>query len=314
MQSFVDSLDLEALPEGQRAGGPWDLRKRIFILMLDDKAPWERLVDRMAHKGDLDPDRMAGIAREIQELAEFPIKQILERLDTCGLISRELAEQCGEEPLPTGITFTSEQRKAVLEVLANSRAERHPAGDPVIQRRAEQGSFTGKELNAFEVSALQSAALVTVQFSSKEGFGLTVSESLIKELPGYEGVLVGTLVGGIRSQAEVCNFLTVEYPPEEAAASLARYRALPERPDQAYLRDVFKEISIRKSVRALTEHVRHGATMPDHERQRMSRAARNGVLKHFSTWVNVRNILHGIEKAASLQPDLPPEWKRARSK
>lgn len=314
MQSFVDALDLDAFSKDLQPGGPMDLRKRIYILMLDDKTPWERLVEFMSHKGDLDPDRMAGIAREIQELAELPIAQIIERLDSCGLISRELATECGNEPLPTGITFTSEQKKAVLEVIANSRAERHPAGDPVIQRRAEQGSFTGKELNAFEVSAFQSAALVTVQFSSKEGFGLTVSESLIKELPGYEGVLVGTLVGGIRSQAEVCNFLTIEYPPEEAAASLARYRAIPESPDHHYFRDVYKEIAVRKSVQKLTEHVRNGATMPDYERQRMSKSAREGVLQNFSTWVNLRNILEGIALAAKLQPDLPPEWKRARSK
>eukprot|EP00747_Dinoflagellata_sp_TGD_P208831 gnl/TRDRNA2_/TRDRNA2_82269_c1_seq1.p1 gnl/TRDRNA2_/TRDRNA2_82269_c1~~gnl/TRDRNA2_/TRDRNA2_82269_c1_seq1.p1 ORF type:complete len:649 (+),score=127.45 gnl/TRDRNA2_/TRDRNA2_82269_c1_seq1:206-1948(+) len=298
LQEFVDALDLSDFPEEQRAGGSNDLRKRIFLLMLDDKSPWERLIERLAKASKFDKDRIEGISREVRELASLPIPEAVASLEYCGLISPELASKLVAEPLPTGVTATPEQKAALLTVLQQTRARRHPGGTAVTRRRVEQDSLNGKELNAFEVNALQSSALVNVQFSSKEGFGLTVSEALVKSLPGYEGVAVVTLVGGIRPQAEVCECLTIEYLPEEAAASLQAYRSLPDHPDDVYFQKLFKDISARTSVRNLTDHLSRATTMPEPERVSMCRAARDGVLKHFSTWVNVHNILRGMALGA----------------
>jgi len=314
LQEYIDSLDLSVFPQEMQAGGPKDLRKRIFLLLLDDKTPWERLCERLAKESDFDVDRLAGVEKEIQELADLGIMNIVERLETSGLIDPELGKTVLKDPVPAGVTFTSEQKAATAKVLSEARARRHPGGTAVTARRVDRGSLNGKEINAFEVSALQSSALVKVQFSSKEGFGLTVSESLVKQMPGYEGVMVTTLVGGIRAQAAACECLTIEYPPEEVAASLAVYRSLPDHPTQAYWDNLFKEIARRKSVTELRDHIRHAATMPDAERVRMSNAARQGVLTNFSTWVNVRNILNGIALAARLEPDSEaPGPKRQRT-
>lgn len=298
LQEFVDSLDLSGLPQSCQAGGKRDLRKRIFLLMLDDKAPWERLVDRLCEDSGFDKDRISGIAREVQELAELPITDAVDHLDYCGLIDSDLAKKLVRDPLPTGVTCTVQQKAALLQVLSETRKRKHPGGTAVTKHRAERGCFTGKELNAFEVNALQSAALLNVQFSSKEGFGLTVSEALVKSLPGYEGPMAVTLVGGIRPQAEVCECLTIEYPADEIAASLATYRQLPDHPDEAFLRGLFKEVLARASVQQLVSHIVKGCTMPDEERVRMSAAARTGVLHNFSTWVNIHNILKAMALAA----------------
>jgi len=303
LQEYVDTLDLSAFPEVMQAGGPNDLRKRIFLLMLDDKTPWERLCERLAKISGFDPDRLAGVGKEIQELAEFGIEEIVNRLETSGLVSPDLARDLLKDPLPTGVAYTPEQKSATQQVLNEARARRHPGGTAVTARRVERGSLNGKEINAFEVSALQSSAMVKVQFSSKEGFGLTVTESLVKQLPGYEGVMVTTLVGGIRAQTAVCECLTIEYPPEEVAASLAVYRSLPDHPKKTYWVSLFKEIASRKSVAELINHIRHAATMSDAERVRMSKSARHGVLANFSTWVNVHNILKGMALAAQVDSD-----------
>eukprot|EP00928_Gymnodinium_smaydae_P079738 TRINITY_DN63597_c0_g1_i1.p1 TRINITY_DN63597_c0_g1~~TRINITY_DN63597_c0_g1_i1.p1 ORF type:complete len:714 (-),score=168.10 TRINITY_DN63597_c0_g1_i1:121-2217(-) len=300
LQEFVDSLDLSGFPADQQAGAPRDLRKRIVLLMLDDKAPWERLVERLRRESGYDPDRLEGISREVRELANLPIPEAVASLEHCGLIPPSLVPKLLKDPLPSGVVFTAEQKSAMLEVLLDCRSRRQPGGTAVTRRRAEQDSLTGKEINAFEVNALQSAALVTVQFSSKEGFGLTVSESLVKSLPGYEHVLVTTLVGGLRPQAEACECLKIEYPPDEATASLEEYRKLPEHPVEPYLRSLAARIAARSSVRKLEEHLLTATKMPVDERLRMSEAARKGVLKNFSTWANVHDISRGIAKASKL--------------
>lgn len=297
LQEYVDNLDLSGFPTNCQVDKKHDLRKRIFLLMLDDKSPWERLVDKLSEHSGYDKGRIAGIAREVQELAELPIKETVEHLDYCGLVDQDLAKKLLEEPLPTGVTCTAQQKAALLQVLAESRARKHPGGTAVTRHRAERGCFTGKELNAFEVNALQSSALLNVQFSSKEGFGLTVSEALVKNLPGYEGSMVVTKVGGIRPQAEVCDCLTIEYPSEEIEASLASYRQLPDHPDQAFWRGLFRDIVARSSVKQLISHVLTGCTMSEEERVKKSASARIGVLENFSTWVNIREILKGMALA-----------------
>jgi len=304
LQEFVDALNLDDLPEEQRAGGPDDLRKRIHLLMLDDKAPWERVLDRLQafqHKG-FSPDRVNKIAREMRELARLPIHDAVAKLQHMGLITPEVAAHLAAEPLPNGVSFTPQQKFALLDVLETRKAGRRvdPGGTAVTLRNAERDSMTGKEINAFEVNALQSGALVTVQFSSKEGFGLTVSESLVKSVPGYEGVTVCTLVGGIIPQAEACECFRIEYPPAEVAESLKEYRALPDHPDVSYLQSLSSRIAKRSSVADLVKHIQTGATMPKAEIELHSKAARQGVLENFSTWVNVHNILRGMEKATKM--------------
>jgi len=301
LQEFVDSLDLSGFPESQRSGGKYDFHKRIFLLMLDDKTAWERLVENLTKDSGFDQDRVSGISREIQALASLSIPEIVENLDYCGLISPELAATLVKEPLPTGVDFTSEQKQALIKVLTETRLRRHPGGTAVTMRRAEQNSFTGKELNAFEVNALQSSALVPVQFSSKEGFGLTVSESLVKNLEGYEATMIVTLVGGITPQAEVCECFTIEYPDDEAAASLEVYKNLPDHPDKAFWHQTFQSIIARKSVQRLVQHVANAGTLSEDERARIKASSRQAVLKNFSTWVNVHNILKGMEMASSPQ-------------
>jgi len=61
LQEYIDSLDLSEFPEEMRAGGPSDLRKRMFLLLLDDKAPWERLCARLAKNSGFDKERLARI-------------------------------------------------------------------------------------------------------------------------------------------------------------------------------------------------------------------------------------------------------------
>jgi len=305
LQEFVDSLDLSEFPEDQRADGPNDLRKRIHLLMLDDKAPWERVLDRLQHFRHMSffsPDRVSKIAREMRELARLPIHDAVAKLQHCGLITSEVAAHLAADPLPNGVSLTAQQKFALLDVLETRKAGRRvaqdPGGTPVTLRNAERDSMTGKEINAFEVNALQSGALVTVQFSSKEGFGLTVSESLVKAVPGYEGVTVCTLVGGIIPQAEACDCFSIEYPPAEVAESLTEYRSLPDHPDTNYLQSLAARIEKRSSVVKLVKDLETGATMPKREIERRSRAARKGVLENFSTWVNVHNILRAMGKAA----------------
>mmetsp|Transcript_14206 Transcript_14206/g.25008 ORF Transcript_14206/g.25008 Transcript_14206/m.25008 type:complete len:735 (-) Transcript_14206:158-2362(-) len=305
LQEFVDSLDLSEFPEDQRADGPNDLRKRIHLLMLDDKAPWERVLDRLQHFRHMSffsPDRVSKIAREMRELARLPIHDAVAKLQHCGLITSEVAAHLAADPLPNGVSLTAQQKFALLDVLETRKAGRRvaqdPGGTPVTLRNAERDSMTGKEINAFEVNALQSGALVTVQFSSKEGFGLTVSESLVKAVPGYEGVTVCTLVGGIIPQAEACDCFSIEYPPAEVAESLTEYRSLPDHPDTNYLHSLAARIEKRSSVVKLVKDLETGATMPKREIERRSRAARKGVLENFSTWVNVHNILRAMGKAA----------------
>lgn len=265
--------------------------------MLDDRAPWERLVDRLSADSGFDSDRVEGIKREIQELAELPVADIVASLDYSGLITPDLAAKLTREPLPEGVSCTASQKAALLRVLAETRKRKHPGGTAVTLHRAKQGCFTGKELNAFEVNALQSNALVNVQFSSKEGFGLTVSEALVKNLPGYEGTMVVTLVGGIKPQADVCECFSIEYPPEDIAASLQVYRSLPDHPQSQYFQDLFVNIAGRPSVKKLTESLLKGCLLPETERVRLAEGARKGVLSNFSTWVNIHNILKGMALA-----------------
>mmetsp|Transcript_58694 Transcript_58694/g.107083 ORF Transcript_58694/g.107083 Transcript_58694/m.107083 type:complete len:729 (-) Transcript_58694:100-2286(-) len=308
LQEYVDALDLGGLPADQRAGGPYDFRKRIHLLLLDDKAPWERLLERLHHlrcESGYNFDRMNKIAREVRELAPLPIPDAIASLEHCGLVSPALAERLAAEPSPIGVGFTPQQTLAMLELLeAQSIQRRDPGWTAVTRRRAEQDCLTGKEINALEVNALQSGALVTVQFSSKEGLGLTVSESLVKAVPGFEGLTVCTLVGGMRPLAETSGCFKIEYPPAEVAESLQEYAALPDKPGTQYLQSLSSRIAKRSSVGELADCIRTGAMLPEKERQRRSRAAREAVLANFSTWVNVHNILRGMLKAASSMPNL----------
>lgn len=303
LQEYVDSLDLSAFPEEQRAGAPNDLRKRIHLLMLDDKAPWERLLERLHQvrksSGEVNADRVTKIAREVRDLARVPIPDAVASLQHCGLVSPEVAAALAADPLPDGVSFSPQQKLALLDILESRRAQHRvdPGGTAVTRRRAEQDCLTGKEINAFEVNALQSGALITVQFSSKEGFGLTVSESLVKSVPGYEGLTICTLVGGIRPQAEACDCFKIEYPVEEVSASLKEYRSLPDYPSTSYLRALSSRIASRSSVALLVDFIRTGAALPKEERQRRCRAAREAVFANFSTWVNVHNILKGMVQA-----------------
>merc|ERR1712032_1669485 len=204
------------------------------------------------------------------------------------------------EPLPSGVACTPAQKNAMLDVLETRRTRRHPGGTAVMRRRAEQDSLTGKEINAFEVNALQSGALIAVQFSSKEGFGLVVSESLVKHLSGYEGLVICTLVGGIKPQADVCDCFKIEYPSDEVAESLKEYRDLPDHPSESFFHELAERIAARSSVRQLIQFIKDAATLPDEERIRKSKAARDAVMANFSTWANVHNIMLGLVKAARL--------------
>ncbi len=115
-------------------------------------------------------------------------------------------------------------------ILAGSPATDDPEGEAVLNSVKE---FAGNDpdihillLPPFcdkEINALQRAALVILQKSLKEGFGLTVSEAMWKEKP-----VIGAVVGGIPLQIvnDITGFLV--YSVEGAAFRTRQYLNNPE--------------------------------------------------------------------------------------
>ena len=95
----------------------------------------------------------------------------------------------------------------------------HADGDPDVHIL---NNFNN--VGAIEVNAFQSHADVLIQKSTREGFGLTVSEAIWKARP-----FIGGDVGGIPLQIEdgITGFLVSS---AEGCASSARLRSLPTRP------------------------------------------------------------------------------------
>merc|ERR1712137_780582 len=254
--------------------------------MGDDKAPWERLLEKrqMLQSESARTLECDGFAQKVRSLAHLQICDAIASLERCGMLSAALADQLLATPSPSGVSFNQQQKRAALELLETRQAQVQPGGTATVHHHARHDSLTGKQINAFEVNALQSGALVKVQFSSKEGFGLTVSESLVKSLPCRQGLTICTLVGGMQLQAEACECFKITYPTAEVVASLRECRALPDQPTIDYLQSLSLRIASRASTAQLRDFIRTAATLPRDERLRRRGAARKAVLA---------NCLHG---------------------
>jgi len=160
--------------------------------------------------------------------------------------------------------------------------------------------LAGRELNHLEVNALQTAGCVRVQFSSKEGFGLVVSEAMLKHASGRAGVMVATSVGGVAAQ--VCGHegaIAVSYPSAEVAASLAGYSELEgiytsstsEAECTARMRELYARVAGREVTRAFASAMTTAIGLPADRREHVSALGHRHVLDNFSTPANVINVL-----------------------
>jgi hypothetical protein len=202
------------------------------------------------------------------------------------------------------LVLTPAQRKT-SEKLWPGLAYGGAGGVPVARLR------TGKIMNHLEVNALVTGSSVRLQFSSREGFGLVVTEAMIKKPEPPFGVVVATLVGGICDQitedssadtTESSVALPTPYPAEGIRSSLGEYQALPEDDGEAISpqqsRELFDRISSRASVRQFAAQMARAFEMTDGDRRSMAKAAFRRAQDLFSTPANVRGILETFADAA----------------
>jgi glycosyltransferase involved in cell wall biosynthesis len=287
-RSFVAALPISTLPNTLQ--GRHDIRSRIHILELSDISREDALLKILRKFTSLDAGLEITLHTELLELKNAPAEEALRGLSRVGFLEEDVIERIRAslelEILLECVQFTPEQIWALTQDMqAQNRTMRS-------QRRAREGLLTGKEMNHLEVNAFQSGACVRAQFSSKEGFGLVVSEAMMKSVEDSPGVMVATLVGGIGSQVKPELGLPVVYEEEDIEASLAMYNAvLPDQPATTY-RKLYKAVIQRPSVQAFSEALEHALLMGDGDKAEMNGRAREFVLQNFSSHSNVWNILN----------------------
>mmetsp|Transcript_17712 Transcript_17712/g.43964 ORF Transcript_17712/g.43964 Transcript_17712/m.43964 type:complete len:246 (+) Transcript_17712:265-1002(+) len=218
-----------------------------------------------------------------------------------GKVVRDMIIKPTDNPFSnlTGGYLTPSQAKALEEGQPDALFSFAKADGGRVQ------NLSGRDINHLEVNALQTAAMVRAQFSIKEGFGLVVSEAMVKVAPpGHaHGVMVATDVGGIHSQVvQGCGFLT-DFSNEEVDQSLEVYRNLkgwhevePARrlereSSQTVLQPLFDRFSNEACVKAFAANILTVFEMDEKKRAEMGEAGRNHIMKNFSTTGNVKNIL-----------------------
>jgi glycosyltransferase involved in cell wall biosynthesis len=287
-RSFVASLPVSTLPSTLQ--GRHDIRSRIHILELSDVSREDSLLKILRQFTSLDAGLEITLHTELLELRNAPADEALRGLSRVGFLEDEVIEQIRAshelEVLVECVQFTPEQIWALTQDMqAQNRTMRS-------QRRAREGLLTGKEMNHLEVNAFQSAACVRAQFSSKEGFGLVVSEAMMKDVEGNPGVMVASLVGGIGSQVKPGLGIPVEYGDDDIEASLDMYNSLlPDQPAATY-RKLYKAIVQRPSVQAFSQALEEALLMSEADKAEMNRRAREFVLANFSSHSNVWNIVN----------------------
>eukprot|EP00992_Anisonema_acinus_P000166 TRINITY_DN10061_c0_g1_i3.p2 TRINITY_DN10061_c0_g1~~TRINITY_DN10061_c0_g1_i3.p2 ORF type:complete len:287 (-),score=61.59 TRINITY_DN10061_c0_g1_i3:351-1211(-) len=221
-QRFVDSIDVAAMPDTMR--GVHDLRRRIHLLLLADARLADHVVRHVGAHTALLAHEAACMREEVMLLGEATPHAAIHHLQTVGFISQSLMEMClatSPDSFGETVTFTAQQSAAAAEMFRLEGRTLRTCD------RAARGCLTGLEMNHLEVNALQSAAAVRLQFSSKEGFALVVSEAMFKLVDGLWGVTVGTDAGGICAQLINHHVGSpVHYSPEEVQASLKMYQNL----------------------------------------------------------------------------------------
>ena len=238
---------LEVLEEDGRRSGRWTWRCHIDLSDANDRV-WaflEPMVDRydaaiftldaFAQPGLSDPE-IAFIPPSIDPttdknrlLAENDVVSVLERYGVDA--TRPIVVQVSrfdpwKDPLGVIDAFrlAREEAPGLQLVMAGSMAGDDPEGEEYLERtRRHAGGDVDIHLltdadgvGHVEVNAFQRAADVVVQKSTREGFGLVVSEGMWKGKP-----LVAGNVGGIRLQVNdgVDGYLVAD--PEECGKRLA---------------------------------------------------------------------------------------------
>mmetsp|Transcript_22953 Transcript_22953/g.53579 ORF Transcript_22953/g.53579 Transcript_22953/m.53579 type:complete len:702 (-) Transcript_22953:470-2575(-) len=303
IRSYVQALPVSEFPPWMQ--GKHDIRNRIHLLELADKSREEIIVERINKLQRFNPDAIKAVRAEVMEMRGQPIEEIMASLHDVGFVSQQTVDAVNAQAaelqpvLDTAVSLTPGQRTSLYKCIASLHRTK------VTMRHTREGSLTGRQMNHAEVNALQTGARVRLQFSSKEGFGLTVAEAMIKHMPSIPGVLVATLVGGVKAQLNPDVGLPVEYHPDDIAASLNMYINLPDEPDEKYLQELYHSVSHRETVCKVSDALHDGFTMPKEERAVLNDKAQSYILSRFATHSNVRNILQAVTLCGTHTPSQP---------
>ncbi|WP_457751334.1 glycosyltransferase [Thermococcus sp.] len=156
----------------------------------------EEEVERILERFDVDPDRPI-----LTQVSRFdPWKGIFDVIDVYRLVKRQIPDV---QLLLVGVMAADDPEGWIYF----ERTLRRIGEDPDVKVLTNLIGVHAREVNAF-----QRASDVVLQMSTREGFGLTVSEAMWKEKP-----VIGRAVGGIRLQVidGVTGFLVKDV--EEAA-------------------------------------------------------------------------------------------------
>jgi trehalose synthase len=168
---------------------------------------------------------------------------------------------------------------AIMESKIKARVEKSPFADRIHMVRGEDPLL---------VNALQTKSAVVVQKSTREGFGLVVSEALIKETP-----VVATAVGGIPLQVidGKTGYLVPSYRTDAAGRAI-------------------DSMEREMHIRAVAERVNHLLSNPAHAKA-LGRAGRLHVTEHFTTPAHALSWLSLIREVL-LQKQLLAQTSEAR--
>ena len=295
LQEYLDQYPLTGLPQEMQ-----NIRHRVFLLVLSDTSREESLMARITKAQPMTDHQRSRIYDEIMQMVTYSTRQMIQELLYFDMITESTADTllAQEDYNAEFINFSEAQWDATYKLMRDAKRTL------VTQNRAKNKCYTGREMNHLEVNAFVTASPVRVQFSSKEGFGLTVSEAMYKCVEGSFGVTIGTKVGGIVSQ--VCTgAVGIEYPDDEVSASLKMYRTLPDDLDQVTVARMRDDIMHRSSVRKVTGEVTRWLEASTEEKKAINEAARDHVLKNFATHANLKNIVAGLHMSALQAGEMP---------
>jgi trehalose synthase len=169
----------------------------------------------------------------VTQVSRFdPWKNPWDTVDSYRLAKREVP---GLQLALVGVFAASDDPEAP-EVFRSVR--RHAGRDPDVHLFSDPAQVGAREINAF-----QTASTAILQRSTREGFGLTVTEAMWKQAP-----VIGTPVGGIAIQIEDGENGFLAETPEACASRIV---------------DLVREPDLGRAVgRAARESVRNRFLMP----------------------------------------------------
>jgi len=277
--------------------GPFEVitAMRLVLQALKDKADGgdaeaRKRVDKIhfVYAGNAAGDNPKGAAL-LEAMRDF-VKEIKEPWIRDRIHIVELQDADGK------ISFNSKQKQALADM---------------GEKPQWIEELSGKSINALIVNAIQTSAATVVQFSRREGFGLVVTEALLKA--GYYSenptVVVATDVGGIATQVlggEEQNGLLVHYGDDDKTFSSEIYRDL----DSRGVKPDFQDIANRWVVQGFSDAIVESLLMPLEKKQSLAQRAYGHVVKNFTTIANITNIVQAMTAGTENKTQKEENWKK----